>query len=129
MEGAPSAGGEGSHRLAGTASAGGREKLTAPADAAYGQPFSTSIQTTLSFLFNNILASPRLSRNQFVFINISGSIVFHFLCPFVFIHISGSTFIFNIFLGDSRFLDFCHEFLINPAHRGSLKTRHRPRRP
>jgi len=31
--------------------------------------------------------------------------------PFVFIHIVGSIFIFNIFLGESCFLDFHHEFL------------------
>ena len=53
---------------------------------------------TISFTFINILASSRLSINLCVFINIVGSILFHFLCPFVFIHIVGSTFIFNIFL-------------------------------
>jgi hypothetical protein len=31
---------------------------------------------------------------------------------FVFIHIPGGSFIFNISLCDSRLLDFCHEFLI-----------------
>ena len=51
----------------------------------------------ISFSFSNILASSRLSINLCIFINIVGSIVFHFLCPFVFMHIVGSTFIFNIF--------------------------------
>src|ERR1035441_10848095 len=65
--GGPAAGVEGSHRLAGTASAGGGKKLTFPADAAYDQPFSPSLKTTLSFLFHNTLASPRLSRNLYIF--------------------------------------------------------------
>jgi len=53
---------------------------------------------TISFAFNNIMASSRFSIKLFIFINIPGSILFHFLCSFVFIHIVGSTFIFNIFL-------------------------------
>jgi len=53
---------------------------------------------TISFPFNNILASSRLSINLFVFINIPGGSVFHFPHPFVFIHIPGGSFIFNIFL-------------------------------
>ena len=52
-----------------------------------------------TFPFNNILASPRLSRNPFVFSHSSRSIVFHFLLPFVFNNSSRSPFIFNIFLG------------------------------
>ena len=52
-----------------------------------------------TFLFNNILASPRLSRNPFIFKHSSGSIVFHFVFPFVFNNSSRSTFIFNIFFG------------------------------
>jgi hypothetical protein len=52
-----------------------------------------------AFPFNNILASPRLSHNPFVFKHSSGSMVFHFLFSFVFNNSSGSTFIFNIFFG------------------------------
>ena len=48
--------------------------------------------------------------------------------PSIFNKILGATFIFNISLGDSSFLDVCHEFLVHPARRGSLKTRRRPRR-
>jgi hypothetical protein len=61
---------------------------------------------SFSFLFNSITASPRLSRNPFIFINIFGAIDFHFLCSFVFIHIPGATFIFNIFLAQNPVPDF-----------------------
>ena len=53
---------------------------------------------TISFPFNNILASFRLSINSCVFINIPGGSVFNFPRPFVFIYIPGGSFIFNISL-------------------------------
>jgi len=62
----------------------------------------------ISFTFNNILASLRFSINLFIFINITGGSVFHYPCPFFFIHIPGGSFIFNIFMGGSCFFDFCH---------------------
>ncbi|MBZ5671947.1 MAG: hypothetical protein LAO04_19745, partial [Acidobacteriia bacterium] len=50
-------------------------------------PFLTSLAENgaiTAFLFNNILASPRLSRNPFIFKHSSRSMVSSFLFPFIF---------------------------------------------
>jgi hypothetical protein len=71
-------------------------------------PFLTSLaenSAITAFPFNNLLASPRLSRNPFIFKHSSRSMVFHFRFPFVFNNSSGSLFIFDIFLGQRPFSD------------------------
>ena len=50
--------------------------------------------------FQNTLFSPRLSRNPCIIGQIAYSVVVHFVTlTFVFMHIVGSIFIFNIFMG------------------------------
>jgi hypothetical protein len=68
-----------------------------------------------AFPFNNILASPRLSRNPFIFKPSSRSTVFHFLLPFVFNNSSRSTFIFNISSGAGALFDFRQQ-IGDPPH-------------
>jgi hypothetical protein len=108
-------------------------------------PFLTSLAGNsgiTAFSFNNILASPRSSRNPFVFNNSSRSPVFHFLLPFVFNNSSRSSFIFNIFLGQRPVSDpdqhiahprvppdsdqFPHRRFLDQGHRNLTR---RPRAP
>ncbi len=86
--------------------------------------FSVSRPTILSFLFNNTLVSPRLSRNPCSFGHKVVSIVVHFVnLAFVFIHIVGSIFIFNISL-DQRPVSDLEKHIREPPQRAQAGTFH-----
>jgi len=81
-------------------------------------PFLTSLAETsaiTAFAFNNILDSPRLSRNPFIFKHSSRSMVSSFLLPFVFNNSSRSSFISNIFLGQRPLSDL-DQHMGQPPH-------------